>query len=324
MSPPDPLGPDDPVIEVVGLEKAYGAVAVLDGIDLRVGRGEIFALLGPNGAGKTTLVHILTTLVKADAGQSRVGGFDVATQAAAVRSTISLTGQSAAVDEFLTGEENLRMMGRLLRLGKSEASVRAAALLEQFDLVDAGARRAGTYSGGMRRRLDLAISLLAGPPVIFLDEPTTGLDPRSRQALWGAVRSLAAQGVTIFLTTQYLEEADQLADRIAVIDGGRIIAEGTADELKQGVSGARVELTFGDPESFERAASVLDASGAQRDAERLALSISAEQTVAVVKHLLDLMEHHAIPIEGIAIVRPTLDDVFLALTGHPTTEASAA
>ena len=320
--PPDHL--PDPVIEIVGIEKSYGAVAVLEGIDLHVGRGEIFALLGPNGAGKTTLVNILTTLVKTDAGRSSVGGFDVTTQAAAVRSTISLTGQSAAVDEFLTGEENLRMMGRLVGLGRSGGRVRAAELLAQFDLVDAAGRRAGTYSGGMRRRLDLAISLLARPPVIFLDEPTTGLDPRSRQALWNVVRSLAAEGVTIFLTTQYLEEADQLADRIAVIDGGRIIAEGTADELKRGVSGARVELTFGDPVSFERAVAVVGGADLQADAERLALSVGAEQTVEVVKSLLDLMQHHAIAIDGIAIIRPTLDDVFLALTGHPTTEAAAA
>jgi ABC-2 type transport system ATP-binding protein len=313
----------DPVIKVVGVGKSYGALTVLEGIDLQVDRGEIFALLGPNGAGKTTLVHILTTLVKADAGRATVGGFDVATRAAGVRSTISLTGQSAAVDDFLTGEENLRMMGRLGHLSKVEARIRSTELLEQFDLVDAAGRKARTWSGGMRRRLDLAISLLAKPPVIFLDEPTTGLDPRSRLALWNVIRSLAAEGVTIFLTTQYLEEADQLADRAAVIDGGRIVAEGTPDELKRGLAGERVELTFRDPVSFERAEVVVVAEDVQADPERLAVSVGAEQTVAVVKHLLELMEHHAIPIDGIAIIRPTLDDVFLALTAHATTKAAA-
>ncbi len=321
MATPDVCAP---MIEVAGLEKAYGAVTVLEGIDLQVGRGEIFALLGPNGAGKTTLVRILTTLVEADAGRAVVGGYDVATHAADVRSIISLTGQAAAVDEFLTGEENLRMMGRLVHLTKGDARARAAALLAQFDLVEAGGRRVGTYSGGMRRRLDLAISLLADPPVLFLDEPTTGLDPRSRQGLWEVVRSLAATGVTVFLTTQYLEEADQLADRIAVIDGGRIIAEGTADELKQGLSGARVELTFGDPDTFGRAVATMVADDVQIDAERLSLRIGADETVVVVKALLDRMESSAIPIDGIAIIRPTLDDVFLALTGHRTTEPTAA
>jgi ABC-2 type transport system ATP-binding protein len=224
---------DEPAIEAVGLEKSYGDVKVLDGVDLRVGRGSVFSLLGPNGAGKTTTVKILATLLAADAGRASVAGFDVVSQRRDVRRRISLTGQYAAVDELQTGAENLSMMGRLSGLSRRDARRRTAELLARFDLAEAGGRRAGTYSGGMRRRLDLACSLVGRPAVLFLDEPTTGLDPRSRQAMWQVIGELVADGVTVFLTTQYLEEADKLADRIAVLDRGRVVAEGTAAELKR-------------------------------------------------------------------------------------------
>jgi ABC-2 type transport system ATP-binding protein len=226
----------EPAVEAVGLEKSYGDVKVLDGVDLRVARGSVFSLLGPNGAGKTTTVKILSTLIAADGGRASVAGFDVMSERRAVRRSISLTGQYAAVDELQTGAENLYMMGRLAGLSRRDARRRAAELLERFDLVAAGGRRVGTYSGGMRRRLDLACSLVGRPAVLFLDEPTTGLDPRSRQAMWEVIGELLADGVTVFLTTQYLEEADRLADRIAVLDRGRIVAEGTAAELKRMVA----------------------------------------------------------------------------------------
>jgi ABC-2 type transport system ATP-binding protein len=311
------------MIRASGIEKAYGSIAVLGRVDLEVRAGEIFALLGPNGAGKTTMVNILTTLVAADAGEASVAGYDVAHQAALVRTAISLTGQYAAVDEFLTGEENLRMMARLNRLDAAAARARIETVLGQFDLNEVAARKVGTYSGGTRRRLDLAISLIAQPPLIFLDEPTTGLDPRSRMGLWKVVRELAADGTTIFLTTQYLEEADQLADRIAVIDAGAIIAEGTADDLKRGLSGERVELTFTDATAYATAARIVIGDDIECDVERLAVSVGTDQTVHTVKQLLDLMGQHDLPIDNIAIVRPSLDDVFLALTGHLTTEVAA-
>jgi ABC-2 type transport system ATP-binding protein len=319
-----PTVPADPVIRAVGIEKSYGDVPVLAGVDLAVAPGEIFALLGPNGAGKTTMVHILTTLIRADRGRATVAGHDVVAEAARVRAAISVTGQYAAVDEFLTGAENLRMMGRLVRLDGDRASRRIDGLLRDFDLADVATRKVATYSGGTRRRLDLAISLLAAPPILFLDEPTTGLDPRSRLSLWQAVRRLAAEGTTIFLTTQYLEEADQLADRIAVIDHGRIIAEGTADDLKRGVSGERVELTFTDVEAYRRATSVVTGHDVERDDERLVVGVGTDDTVATVKRLLDVMAEHRVPIDGVAILRPSLDDVFLALTGRDTNEEEAA
>src|SRR4051794_29201635 len=229
-------------VEAAGLQKSYGDVQVLRGVDLRVARGSVFALLGPNGAGKTTTVKILATLVAADGGCARVAGFDVAAERRAVRRSISLTGQYAALDELQTGAENLFMMGRLAGLPRAQARARAAELLARFGLVAAGGRRVATYSGGMRRRLDLAASLVGRPAVLFLDEPTTGLDPRSRQAMWEVIAELVADGVTVFLTTQYLEEADRLAGRIAVLDRGRVVAEGTADELKRRVAGPRLDL----------------------------------------------------------------------------------
>ncbi len=326
----------DTIISAMGITKSFGAQPVLAGVDLHVQRGEIVALLGPNGAGKTTLVNILTTLVRPDAGHATINGFDLGTQPAQVRSSISLTGQSVAVDGFLTGRENLTMLGRLAHLGTTAARRRAAELLGQFELDAAADRRAATYSGGMRRRLDLAMSLVARPPVIFLDEPTTGLDPRSRQALWGAVRELAGAGTAILLTTQYLEEADHLADRIAVVDAGAIIAEGTADDLKRSVSGERVELTFPDAATFGRACAVLgegvaSAVGAPKesgraihhDRERMAVSVGGDDAVLLTRAVLDLMAEHRLAVDAIAIVRPSLDDVFLALTGHGSTEVAA-
>jgi len=305
----------DSVITARGLRKSYRATTVLDGVDLDVGRGQIFAMLGPNGAGKTTTVNILTTLIKPDAGTASIAGFDVVRDAAAARSALSLTGQFAAVDPFQTGAENLAMMAGLSHLGRAEARRRVAELLEQFDLGAAAGRQAGTYSGGMRRRLDLAISLLAAPPVVFLDEPTTGLDPRSRSQMWGVVRELAQDGTTIFLTTQYLEEADQLADSIAVLNAGRIVAEGTADELKSGLQGDRVELSFDGLPAYRAALEVDFGHGADFDEERWSVCVPAADPVAVTRALLALTERNAIAVRGIDILKPTLDDVFIHLTG---------
>ena len=320
--------PPDPIIRTADLTKTFGATTVLQGVDLEVARGSIFALLGPNGAGKTTMVNILTTLKRADAGTATVAGHDVSTEAARVRSAISVTGQYAAVDDFLTGAENLRMMARLAHQPPAAARARADELLAQFDLTEAAHRKVATYSGGMRRRLDLAISLVGRVPVIFLDEPTTGLDPRSRLALWQAVRDQAGLGTTIFLTTQYLEEADQLADRIAVIDGGRIIAEGRADDLKRGVSGDRVEIGV-PPETLALAAEALAQGGVEvvTDVDRATVSVAArdpEATVPLVRELLARMDEHRLPVGSINVVRPSLDDVFLALTGHAATQEVAA
>ena len=301
------------MIEMIGVEKGYGELPVLTGIELRVERGEVFAVLGPNGAGKTTMINILTTLIVPDRGVARVNGCDVVGDPLGVRQAISVTGQNAAVDGFLTGFENLVMIGRLARLGR-RARRRAVELLEQFDLVDAGGRRVSTYSGGMRRRLDLAISLVARPPVIFLDEPTTGLDPRSRQTLWRVVRELAADGVTILLTTQYLEEADQLADRIAVVAGGRIAALGTAGELKQRVAGERVDLTFAAVDAFEAAAAIVSGEHVVIDADQLTISVAAEHPVVTLRELIDVMDRNQLTLASIAINKPSLDDVFMALT----------
>jgi ABC-2 type transport system ATP-binding protein len=265
-------------------------------------------LLGPNGAGKTTTVRILSTLAKGDGGRATVCGHDVATEPARVRSKISLTGQSAAVDEMLTARENLLLMGRLRHLRRRAARRRTAELLEQFDLVEAASRRVATYSGGMRRRLDLAMSLVSDPPVLFLDEPTTGLDPRSRRDVWDAVQRLTASGVTVLLTTQYLEEADRLADRIAVLDGGRVVADGTAQELKARVGSETVELFFGDMATLGDAAVVLD--GARVDLERLSLSVAGDGSAATVKALLDRVDG----VDRLDLHRPTLDEAFLALT----------
>jgi ABC-2 type transport system ATP-binding protein len=304
-------------IEASGLTKSFGKLPVLTGLDLRVPAGSVFALLGPNGAGKTTTVRILSTLIAADSGTATVAGHDVANEPDQVRASISLTGQYAAVDELLTGQENLRMMARLRHLSRAEARRRSAELLDRFDLADARDRKVSTYSGGMRRRLDLAISLLTNPPVLFLDEPTTGLDPRSRRSVWEAVAGLTASGVTVLLTTQYLEEADQLANRIAVIDHGKVVAEGTAEELKNLVGGETIELSFRDDPTLRQAATV---AGGHPDTDHLSLRITGDGRVDSVKHLLDLMALHDIPVERLTLHRPTLDEVFLTLTDRVVPE----
>jgi ABC-2 type transport system ATP-binding protein len=301
-------------IEAIALEKSYGAVRVLDGVDLRVARGSVFALLGPNGAGKTTTVRILATLLAPDGGRARVAGFDVVRERRAVRRTISLTGQYAAVDEPQTGEENLRMMGRLCGLSRAEARARTRELLARFDLADAGGRRVATYSGGMRRRLDLAASLVGRPEVIFLDEPTTGLDPRSRQAMWDVIGELVATGVTVFLTTQYLDEADAVADRIAVIDDGRVVAEGTAAELKRRVADQRLDLVLAGADAFGDVASALGDRVLRTDPAALAISVATDGSAAHVRALLDELDPAGVAVERFAVHGATLDDVFLALT----------
>lgn len=303
------------VIEAKRLEKSYGANKVLRGISLKVPRGSMLALLGPNGAGKTTTVRILSTLLPFDGGSVTIEGHDVKNEADKVRSVIGLTGQSAAVDEMLTGRENLVMMGRLYRLTKESAKARADELLKDFDLVKAADRPAKTYSGGMRRRLDLAVSLIAAPPIIFLDEPTTGLDPRSRIAMWEIIRGLMAKGTTILLTTQYLEEADQLADNIVVIDGGKVIAEGSAKELKSKVGKDRLELTFKNSKTADAAAKELGKSVVDIDKTSNSLTIILGHTSKDVSAALKKLEKAKITVDSMAIHKPTLDDVFLSLTG---------
>ncbi|MFE2753632.1 ATP-binding cassette domain-containing protein [Actinosynnema sp. NPDC059335] len=300
-------------IAVSGLRKAYGDKVVLDGIDLDVPAGSVFSLLGPNGAGKTTTVNVLTTLAAADGGTVRVAGHDVGTEAEAVRRAIGVTGQFAAVDELLTGRENLRLMVDLRR-GADRRVV--GELLERFDLADAARKPVSTYSGGMRRKLDLAMTLVGGPRIIFLDEPTTGLDPRSRRTMWTIIRELVADGATIFLTTQYLEEADQLADRVAVLDRGRVVAEGTPDELKRRVPGTHVRLRFATAAGLDAAARVLP--GATRDDEALVLRVPGDGGTGSLRGLLDRLDEYSLPAEELTVHTPDLDDVFLALTGHDT------
>jgi ABC-2 type transport system ATP-binding protein len=302
-------------ISVAGLRKSYGEQVVLDGIDLAVPEGTIFSLLGPNGAGKTTVVQILSTLINADGGELRVAGHDLATAPDAVRAAIGVTGQFSAVDNLLTGTENLLLMADLHHLGRVAGRRRAAELLRQFDLIDAAGKLAGTYSGGMRRRLDLAMTLVGDPKLIFLDEPTTGLDPRSRQTMWQIVRDLAASGVTILLTTQQLEEADELADRIALLDHGRIVAEGTADELKRRVPGGHIELRFAEQRELESASRLLGATS--RNEESLTLQLPGDGNVRALRALLNQLDSAAIEVEGLSIHTPDLDDVFFALTGQP-------
>jgi ABC-2 type transport system ATP-binding protein len=309
-------------IETSGLQKSYGDVPVLAGVDLRVYAGSIFALLGPNGAGKTTTVRILATLLRADAGTARVAGVDVVADVHAVRRRISLTGQYAALDELQTGEENLRMVGRLAGLGRSASRTGARELLERFGLSEAGRRRVAAYSGGMRRRLDLAASLVAEPSVIFLDEPTTGLDPRSRQSMWDVITGLADSGVTVFLTTQYLEEADRLADRIAVLDKGRVVAEGTPAELKQRVAEQRVDLVLADAEAFEDAAGLLDGRVISRDPARLVIGVATDGSAAHVRALLDEVDPGGRAIENFSLHSATLDEVFLTLTDRTEKEVA--
>ncbi|MET4923888.1 ATP-binding cassette domain-containing protein [Streptomyces sp. PSRA5] len=313
------MSPQQRAISATGLEKSYGRgderVKVLDAVDLSVERGTVFALLGPNGAGKTTAVRILATLADADAGTARVAGYDVRTQRRQVRRAVSLTGQFASVDEKQTGEENLRMMARLGGLPRPAARRRAAELLERFDLTGAGRRLAGTYSGGMRRRLDLAAGLVGEPEVIFLDEPTTGLDPRSRQELWEVVRDLSAGGSTVFLTTQYLEEADQLSDRIAVLDGGRLVAEGTAAELKGRVSGHRLDVVVADVAAYERLAPL----AVRLSPDTLTLGLPTDGTATRVRALLDEIDPARRDVVDFAVRGATLDEVFMALTGRGQT-----
>jgi ABC-2 type transport system ATP-binding protein len=308
--------PPESAIVATGLRKSFGDQVVLDGIDLDVAEGTTFALLGPNGAGKTTAVQILSTLIGADGGEVRVAGHDLARDPAAVRAAIGVTGQFSAVDGLLTGEENLILMADLRHLGRREGRRRAAELLSRFDLVEAATKMATTYSGGMRRRLDLAMTLVGDPRVIFLDEPTTGLDPRSRRTMWQIIRQLVAGGVTILLTTQYLDEADELADRIAVLDQGRVVAAGTSAELKRLVPGGHVSLRFADTAGLDAAARAL--GGSSRDDDALALHVPGDGSVRSLRAVLDRLDDASIEVDGLSVHTPDLDDVFFALTGHPT------
>jgi ABC-2 type transport system ATP-binding protein len=302
-----------PAIAVTGLRKSFGDHVVLDGIDLTVPQGTVFSLLGANGAGKTTTVKILSTLIGADAGEVRIAGHDLAGEPDAVRAAIGVTGQFSAVDNLLTGRENLLLMADLHHLGRGEGRRRVTELLEQFDLLDAAGKPASTYSGGMRRRLDLAMTLVGSPRVIFLDEPTTGLDPRGRRNMWQIVRELVAGGITIFLTTQYLEEADELADRIAVLDHGRLVAEGTSDELKRRIPGGHVRLRFADPRGLDAAVSVL--GQVSRDNDALVLRVPGDGSLRSLKALIGRLEERAVEVDELSVHTPDLDDVFLALTG---------
>jgi ABC-2 type transport system ATP-binding protein len=308
----------NPAIDVRDLTKSYRSIRVLDGIDLRVPAGTVFALLGPNGAGKTTTVRILATLVEPDGGSGRVAGHDVVADRHAVRRRISLTGQYAALDEIQTGRENLEMMGRLRRLRPAAARARATELLERFDLADAGDRRVARYSGGMRRRLDLAASLVASTEVIFLDEPTTGLDPRARQAMWEVVTGLTEAGVTVFLTTQYLDEAEQLADTIAVLDRGRIVAEGSARELKERVGGARLDLQLADSQSFEELIDHLGARALHSDRSTLTIGVATDGSAADARAVFDELDPEGTRIARFELRRASLDDAFLTLTADHT------
>ena len=305
-------------IAVAGLRKSFGDKVVLDGIDLQVAQGTIFALLGPNGAGKTTMVQILSTLIGADAGEMAVGGHDLARDLDAVREVIGVTGQFSAVDNLLTGEENLLLMADLRHLERAQGRRRSAELLERFDLAEAARKPAGTYSGGMRRRLDLAMTLVGDPRIIFLDEPTTGLDPRSRRTMWQIIRELVAGGVTIFLTTQYLEEADELADQVAVLDHGRLIAEGSPEALKRRVPGGHVRLQVADQEGLKSAARALGASA--RDDDALTLEVPSDGGVRSLRDLLDQLDGASVEVDSLSVHLPDLDDVFLALTGQPDKE----
>jgi ABC-2 type transport system ATP-binding protein len=307
-------------IAVSGLRKAYGNKVVLDGIDLEVPAGTIFSLLGPNGAGKTTTVNILTTLMNADAGTIRVAGHDVGKEAKAVRAAIGVTGQFAAVDELLTGQENLQLMVDLSPVPPKDGKRVVDRLLERFELTESAQKLASTYSGGMRRKLDLAMTLVGSPRIIFLDEPTTGLDPRSRRTMWTIIRELVADGVTIFLTTQYLDEADQLADRVAVLDQGRLVAQGTPDDLKSQIPGTHVRLRFNTAAELADAARIL--TGSSRDEEALTLRVPSDGGTKSLRALLDRLDEYALDAESFAVHTPDLDDVFLALTGH-TTEVEA-
>ncbi len=311
-----------PAVAVRGLRKSFGQQVVLGGIDLDVAQGTVFALLGPNGSGKTTTVRILSTLLAADRGTARVAGHDPATEPDLVRAAIGVTGQFSAVDELLTGQENLILMADLHHLGRAEGRRRAAGLLERFELAEAAGKMASTYSGGMRRRLDLAMTLVGDPRIIFLDEPTTGLDPRSRRTMWEIIRELVARGVTIFLTTQYLAEADELAGRIGVLDHGRMVADGTAAELKRQIPGGRIDLQFGDAAGLDSAARLLGEGS--RDEAGLVLQVPYDGRARSLKDLLDRLDALAIPEPAVSVHTPDLDDVFFALTGHPPTDQPRA
>jgi ABC-2 type transport system ATP-binding protein len=305
-------------VVVTGLRKSYGDHLVLDGVDLNVAEGTVFALLGPNGSGKTTTVRILSTLLLADAGTVRVAGHDLRTQAQLVRGAIGVTGQFSAVDNLLTGRQNLLLMADLHHLGKAEGHRRADEMLERFDLTEAAGKLAATYSGGMRRRLDLAMTLVGDVRIIFLDEPTTGLDPRGRRTMWQIIRDLVGRGITIFLTTQDLAEADQLADRIGLLEHGKIVAEGTPDELKRRIPGGHIRLQFGDPAGLESAARAL--GDASRDEDALTLQVPYDGSVRSLQALLGRLDEQAVPVGGLSVHTPDLDDVFFALTGHPHAE----
>jgi ABC-2 type transport system ATP-binding protein len=301
-----------------GLRKSYGDKLVLDGLGLEVPEGTVFALLGPNGAGKTTMIQILSTLINADEGEMLIAGHDLSTDPDAVCKSIGVTGQFSAVDNFLTGEENMILMADLHHLGKREGRERTEELLDQFDLAEAAKNLPSTYSGGMRRRLDLAMGLVGAPKIIFLDEPTTGLDPRGRHTMWQIIRDLVAGGVTIFLTTQYLDEADKLADRVAVLDRGQLVAEGTPDQLKKLAPGGHISLRFNDATDLESAASALDEVGF--DDNDLVLHIPSDGGVKSLRAVLDRLDHESIEVDTLTVHTPDLDDVFFALTGHSTTE----
>jgi ABC-2 type transport system ATP-binding protein len=315
------MNPARPAISAQAVRKSFGEHVVLDGVDLTVAKGTIFSLLGPNGAGKTTMVQILSTLIAPDAGDIQVGGHDVATDPDAVRALIGVTGQFSAVDNYLTGEENLRLMADLRHLGRTAGRRRIAELLKRFDLTDAARKPLSAYSGGMRRRLDLAMTLVGNPSVIFLDEPTTGLDPRSRRTMWQIIRELVAGGVTIFLTTQYLDEADQLADYVAVLDHGRIVAEGTPAELKRRIPGGHIQLQFAELEALRAAAGMIP--NATPDDDQLIMQIPGDGSIASLRCVLNELHDARIDVEHLSIHSPDLDDVFFAVTGHATTEPLA-
>ena len=311
-------------IEAEGLVKTYGKVRALDGVDLSAPTGTVLGLLGPNGAGKTTAVRILTTLLPADGGTARVAGVDVAREAPLLRRKIGLAGQYAAVDENLTGSENLQMVGQLYHLPKGQPKARAAELLESFDLADAGGRLVRTYSGGMRRRLDLAAALVARPPVIFLDEPTTGLDPRSRIGLWETIEGRVAEGTTVLLTTQYLDEADRLADRISVIDHGQVIAEGSSDELKDQMGGEALEVTLEDAAEAQAAIAALsEVCSAPPELDGVVLRVPIAERKGTIAAAVQRLNDAGVGIDDISMRRPTLDDVFLKLTGHAAEDPEA-
>lgn len=309
----------DNAIVIEGLKKSYGKLQVLDGINFAVRRGTVMGILGPNGAGKTTTVRILSTLLKPDGGRALVNGYDVMREPDKVRSSIGLTGQYAAVDEYLSGEENLEMIGRLYRLSNADAKRRTRELLQQFDLVHAASRQLRTYSGGMRRRIDLAASLIASPSVLFLDEPTTGLDPRSRLLLWDIIKELAAGDTTILLTTQYMEEADWLADEIVVIDKGTVITQGTPSELKARVGSEYLELIIAEGSDFDKAENLMMCDELYIDRPRRSISFATKNGVRELKETLDCLEEARIEVESVSLHRPTLDDVFLTLTGRAAT-----